>query len=209
MDGLWNLKGWQWLFLLEGLPSVVLGVVTWFYLNDTPDQATWLDDDEKQALKTMIAREQELAIAHAATPRSTLREVLTPAVLLYTLAYFCLTNTLSAINIWTPQNPAKLQHRQQQYRDWPAGGDPAVLHHPRDDLVEPPLRQAERAKKAHHPAVSVCSGGMDAGLGDRSQPDPAAWHHHGLNRIVHRHGDILDHAGIRLLACNPARWRWR
>ncbi|VFS44598.1 tartrate transporter [Enterobacter cancerogenus] len=54
MDGLWNLKGWQWLFLLEGLPSVVLGVVTWFYLNDTPDQATWLDDDEKQALKTMI-----------------------------------------------------------------------------------------------------------------------------------------------------------
>ena len=103
MDGLWNLKGWQWLFLLEGLPSVVLGVVTWFYLNDTPDQATWLDDDEKQALKTMIAREQEVAIAQSVTPRSTLREVLTPAVLLYTLAYFCLTNTLSAINIWTPQ----------------------------------------------------------------------------------------------------------
>lgn len=103
MDGLWNLKGWQWLFLLEGLPSVVLGVVTWFYLNDTPDRATWLDDDEKQALKTMIAREQEVAIAQSVTPRSTLREVLTPAVLLYTLAYFCLTNTLSAINIWTPQ----------------------------------------------------------------------------------------------------------
>ncbi len=195
MDGLWNLKGWQWLFLLEGLPSVVLGVVTWFYLNDTPDQATWLDDDEKQALKTMIAREQELAIAHAATPRSTLREVLTPAVLLYTLAYFCLTNTLSAIKHLDAADPAKLQHRQQQYRDWPAGGDPAVLHHPRDDLVEPPLRQAERAKKAHYPAVSFCSGGMDAGLGDRSQSDPAAWHHHGLNRIVYRHGDILDHAG--------------
>jgi ACS family 4-hydroxyphenylacetate permease-like MFS transporter len=103
LDGLWNLKGWQWLFLLEGLPSVVLGVVTWFFLNDTPDQATWLDDEEKQTLKTMIAREQEHAIAHATTPRSTLREVLTPAVLLYTLAYFCLTNTLSAINIWTPQ----------------------------------------------------------------------------------------------------------
>jgi ACS family 4-hydroxyphenylacetate permease-like MFS transporter len=51
----------------------------------------------------MIAREQEVAIAQSVTPRSTLREVLTPAVLLYTLAYFCLTNTLSAINIWTPQ----------------------------------------------------------------------------------------------------------
>ncbi|STG44141.1 putative 4-hydroxyphenylacetate permease hpaX [Escherichia coli] len=103
LDGLWNLKGWQWLFLLEGLPSVILGVVTWFYLNDTPDQATWLDENEKQALKTMILREQESAFAHASVPRSTLREVLTPAIMLYTLAYFCLTNTLSAINIWTPQ----------------------------------------------------------------------------------------------------------
>jgi ACS family 4-hydroxyphenylacetate permease-like MFS transporter len=81
---------------------VVLGVVTWFFLNDTPDQATWLDDEEKQTLKTMIAREQERDCKHH-HPRSTLREVLTPAVLLYTLAYFCLTNTLSAINIWTPQ----------------------------------------------------------------------------------------------------------
>ncbi|EGK30737.1 putative tartrate transporter domain protein [Shigella flexneri K-272] len=88
LDGLWNLKGWQWLFLLEGLPSVILGVVTWFYLNDTPDQATWLDENEKQALKTMILREQESAFAHASVPRSTLREVLTPAIMLYTLAYF-------------------------------------------------------------------------------------------------------------------------
>ncbi|KJM56979.1 4-hydroxyphenylacetate permease [Pluralibacter gergoviae] len=103
LDGLWHLKGWQWLFLLEGLPSVLLGVVTWFFLNDTPDQAGWLDDDEKRALKQMLDRERSVAAAPRSAPRSTLREVLTPAVLLYTLAYFCLTNTLSAINIWTPQ----------------------------------------------------------------------------------------------------------
>jgi hypothetical protein len=36
--------------------------VTWFFLNDTPDQASWLDKEEKQALKTMIARERESAI---------------------------------------------------------------------------------------------------------------------------------------------------
>ena len=59
LDGLWNLKGWQWLFLLEGLPSVVLGVVTWSFLNDTPDKANWLDNEEKQALKAMIDRERE------------------------------------------------------------------------------------------------------------------------------------------------------
>ncbi|ELN2734991.1 4-hydroxyphenylacetate permease [Pluralibacter gergoviae] len=103
LDGLWHLKGWQWLFLLEGLPSVLLGVVTWFFLNDTPDQAGWLDDDEKRALKQMLDRERSAAAAPRNAPHSTLREVLTPAVLLYTLAYFCLTNTLSAINIWTPQ----------------------------------------------------------------------------------------------------------
>ena len=103
LDGLWNLKGWQWLFLLEGLPSVVLGVVTWFFLNDTPDKANWLDNEEKQALMAMIDREREHAAIVPASPRSTLREVLTPAVLMYTLAYFCLTNTLSAISIWTPQ----------------------------------------------------------------------------------------------------------
>ncbi len=51
----------------------------------------------------MIDREREHAAIVPASPRSTLREVLTPAVLMYTLAYFCLTNTLSAINIWTPQ----------------------------------------------------------------------------------------------------------
>ena len=94
----------------------------------------------------MIAREQELAIAHAATPRSTLREVLTPAVLLY--AGLLLPDEYAERDQHLDAaDPAKLQHRQQQYRDWPAGGDPAVLHHPRDDLVEPPLRQAERAKK--------------------------------------------------------------
>ncbi len=110
-------RGWQWLFLLEGLPSVVLGVVTWFFLNDTPDKANWLDNEEKQALKAMIDREREHAAIVPASPRSTLREVLTPAVLMYTLAYFCLTNTLSAINIWTPLDPAELQHRQQQHHD--------------------------------------------------------------------------------------------
>ena len=102
LDGLWNLKGWQWLFLLEGLPSVVLGVVTWFFLNDTPDKANWLDNEEKQALMAMIDREREHAAIVPASPRSTLREVLTPAVLMYTLAYFCLTNTLSALSVWTP-----------------------------------------------------------------------------------------------------------
>ena len=42
LDGAMGLKGWQWLFIVEGVPSVLLGLVTWFYLTDQPEHATWL-----------------------------------------------------------------------------------------------------------------------------------------------------------------------
>src|ERR1700739_1548744 len=47
--------GWRWLFIVEGMPPVVLGVVTWFYLTDTPDQARWLTEDQRK----WISRELE------------------------------------------------------------------------------------------------------------------------------------------------------
>lgn len=110
MDGILALKGWQWLFLLEGFPSVLLGVVVWFYLDDTPAKAKWLTDEDKKNLQQMMEDDRlslvqpEGALSHSALQqRSMWREIFTPVVLMYTLAYFCLTNTLSAINIWTPQ----------------------------------------------------------------------------------------------------------
>ena len=54
LDGVWNVKGWQWLFMLEGLPSVILGVATWYFLDDKPSQARWLDEDEKRTLMKML-----------------------------------------------------------------------------------------------------------------------------------------------------------
>ena len=42
LDGAMGLKGWQWLFIIEGVPSVLLGIVTWFYLTDRPAKADWL-----------------------------------------------------------------------------------------------------------------------------------------------------------------------
>jgi ACS family 4-hydroxyphenylacetate permease-like MFS transporter len=102
LDGVLNLKGWQWLFLMEGMPSILLGIVVWHYMSDKPADARWLTQEEKGALEAMLARDRARSRA-APVGRSTWREVLTPVVLMYTLAYFCLTNTLSAINIWTPQ----------------------------------------------------------------------------------------------------------
>ncbi|UNH30223.1 4-hydroxyphenylacetate permease [Moellerella wisconsensis] len=110
MDGILNLHGWQWLFLLEGFPSVLLGVLVWFYLDDSPSKAKWLTSEDKACLKEMMEQDNlQLVQPHGAKSQSALqttslwKEIFTPTILMYTVAYFCLTNTLSAINIWTPQ----------------------------------------------------------------------------------------------------------
>ncbi|SPZ21960.1 Inner membrane transport protein RhmT [Providencia rettgeri] len=110
MDGILNLKGWQWLFLLEGFPSVILGVLVWFYLDDSPKKTKWLTQEDKDTLQEMMDKDQlELVQPHGSKSHTALqnkslwKEIFTPVILMYTVAYFCLTNTLSAINIWTPQ----------------------------------------------------------------------------------------------------------
>lgn len=110
MDGILDLKGWQWLFLLEGFPSVLLGIIVWIYLDDTPAKAKWLTDEDKKTLKDMMDADNldlvqpEGGLSHSALQKASMwREIFTPVIILYTLAYFCLTNTLSAVNIWTPQ----------------------------------------------------------------------------------------------------------
>ncbi|KEY60845.1 putative tartrate transporter [Serratia sp. DD3] len=109
MDGLLALRGWQWLFLLEGFPSVLLGVVVWFYLDDSPTKAKWLTEDDKACLHEMMEADKlSLVQPQGRTSYTALqsgsmwRELFTPAIMLYTLAYFCLTNTLSALSVWTP-----------------------------------------------------------------------------------------------------------
>jgi ACS family tartrate transporter-like MFS transporter len=52
-----GLSGWRWLFFLEGLPAVLFGAITWFYLTDSPKDAKWLSNDEKQWLITEMERE--------------------------------------------------------------------------------------------------------------------------------------------------------
>ncbi|MFJ6533300.1 MFS transporter [Microbacterium sp. NPDC091662] len=52
LDGIGDLHGWQWMFLIEGLLTVVVGVVVWVLLPDTPSQARWLSDSEARELKT-------------------------------------------------------------------------------------------------------------------------------------------------------------
>jgi ACS family 4-hydroxyphenylacetate permease-like MFS transporter len=105
LDGTLGLKGWQWLFLLEGLPSAVLGLVVYRYLDDNPGNARWLDTDEKRALADTLASDHSgdaSAPARHARGTSIVAELLSPTVVKFAIAYFCLVNTLAMVAVWTP-----------------------------------------------------------------------------------------------------------
>jgi ACS family tartrate transporter-like MFS transporter len=83
----WGLHGWQWVFIVWGIPAVVLGLLVLTYLTDRPAQATWLQADERDALEAEIERERAL---HQKTAHMTLLQALQqPRVLLLALAYLC------------------------------------------------------------------------------------------------------------------------
>jgi MFS family permease len=66
MNGLGGLKGWQWLFILEGVPTVLLGIACLFFLTDRPSQARWLSDAQRTWLNQRIEGEaaKRKAIGH-------------------------------------------------------------------------------------------------------------------------------------------------
>jgi ACS family 4-hydroxyphenylacetate permease-like MFS transporter len=105
MSGVGGISGWRWLFIVEGLPSIVLGVVAFYYLTDRPAGTKWLSDSEAIALRRAIQRDERTVQRGdrlAPTP-TILRDVLRPAVLLLGLAYFGLVTTLIANSLWVPR----------------------------------------------------------------------------------------------------------
>lgn len=58
LDGMAGLHGWQWLFIIEGIPAILLGILCIFWLTETPAKADWLDGAEKASLAVMLAREE-------------------------------------------------------------------------------------------------------------------------------------------------------
>jgi MFS transporter, ACS family, tartrate transporter len=59
LGGTANLSGWQWLFLIEGAPSFVLGIIVWFYLTDSPSEAHWLSAIDRDWLVARLGQERE------------------------------------------------------------------------------------------------------------------------------------------------------
>jgi len=96
----WSLAGWRWLFILEGVPAVVLGVVTVFYLTDWPWQARWLPDDERNWLANEL--QTELQAKKKIRDHTITQALRDRRVLLFTAAFFlALSGALGNI-YWIP-----------------------------------------------------------------------------------------------------------
>ncbi|MEV0248618.1 MFS transporter [Nocardia sp. NPDC050712] len=98
-DGLFGLSGWRVLFLFSGLPAVLLGVVTWFYLTDRPAEARWLSTAERDWLTSTLAAEQQ---APAETKGSIRAAFTDPRVWALGFVYFGITYGLYALSFFLP-----------------------------------------------------------------------------------------------------------
>jgi D-galactonate transporter len=96
-DGHGTLAGWQWLFILEGLPSVIMGIATLFYLDDGPRHARWLLPAERAHLIAAVEAEQSQAGHHRVLDGLRL-----PAVWLLSGVYFAFVLGLYGLNFWLP-----------------------------------------------------------------------------------------------------------
>lgn len=100
MAGVNGWYGWQWMFLLEGIPAVLLGVMAWFLLDDRPGQAKWLSQREKQVIEQTLQQDQrDLGPAHHGSLRHALRD---PKIYILAFAYFTFIAGTYVITFWLP-----------------------------------------------------------------------------------------------------------
>lgn len=97
LAGAYGWAGWQWLFLLEALPSVLVGIIVMFYLDDGIQKAKWLSHEEKQILEKNIQLESVGKQSHS------VRDAFADGrIWLMSLIYFCFVMGLYGVSFWLP-----------------------------------------------------------------------------------------------------------
>lgn len=101
MHGIGGLAGWQWLFIIEGLPAIVLGVIVFFYLTDSPEKAKWLSGEEQrwlvERLRTEVRSKEQHGIRHF------FHAVGSGRVWLLCMIYFSVVIGMYGVGLWMPQ----------------------------------------------------------------------------------------------------------
>jgi ACS family tartrate transporter-like MFS transporter len=100
LDGRAGIAGWQWLFLVEGIPSIVAGLVCLWYLTDSPAKAQWLSDPQRQWLIERM--EQDVVRARTNHEMPALDALRKPVIWLLAIPYFCMLTAGYAYTFWAP-----------------------------------------------------------------------------------------------------------
>ncbi len=95
-----GLSGWQWMFLMEGTPAILLGVTVYWALSDNPREAPWLKGEERAWLLARLALEQQ---AEAVLQKGTFWDVLiSRRIWMLSLVYFGVSTTMYGVTLWLP-----------------------------------------------------------------------------------------------------------
>lgn len=101
MDGLLGMRGWHWVFLLEGIPAMILGIVCLFVLTDRPEQANWLTDKQREWLSDRLTTEKRGR--HIVESMSFWQLARNPAIWAMALVYAGPSATSTTLSVWQPQ----------------------------------------------------------------------------------------------------------
>jgi ACS family tartrate transporter-like MFS transporter len=95
-----RLAGWQWMFLIEGMPAIVLGIIVFWTLSDTPEDAGWLRGSERTWLLETLAREKQAELSPG--KGSIWAVLLSPRIWGLSLVYFGVSTTMYGVTLWLP-----------------------------------------------------------------------------------------------------------
>lgn len=101
LDGVAGLHGTQWMFLVEGVLAIAVGVVSYFYLTDRPRDAGWLPEDQREALARVV-EDEDSAKAGGHGPTKVLRALSNWRVWYFSLTYFCIQIAVYGVTFFLP-----------------------------------------------------------------------------------------------------------
>jgi MFS family permease len=98
-----GLANWQWLFLLEGIPSALVGLIALYYLDDGPGRATWLKEDERAVVIQALAEEETHKLGRGESRHTILDAFKSPQVWWFCLIYFGIVVANYYVGFWMPE----------------------------------------------------------------------------------------------------------
>jgi MFS family permease len=112
-----GLHGWQWMFIIEGMASVALCGVVWFWLDSTPDEAAWLSQRERDSIVTTIATEQAERQKNKPLHVSAWQLLRDPQIAIFCFIYFSVSLTIYGATFWLPS----IIRKMGEYSDFQVG----------------------------------------------------------------------------------------